>query len=58
MTSSSQLIQPLVALVIWSFVMWVWMYVTRIPAVLKMKMKLDPHLPNGATAVRGSMESG
>lgn len=47
MEPSTQLIQPLVALVIWSFIMWVWMYATRIPAIVKMKVKLDPQLPNG-----------
>ena len=47
MESGVQLIQPLVALVIWSCVMFFWMYLTRIPAVLAMKVKLDPQVPPG-----------
>ena len=27
--------------------MWGWMYVTRIPAIFKAKMRLDPHAPRG-----------
>src|SRR4051794_16799232 len=29
----SPILQPVVALVLWSFVMWAWLYATRIPAV-------------------------
>ena len=47
MESGLQLIQPVVALVIWSMVMWVWMYATRIPAIAAMKMVLDPEAPAG-----------
>ncbi len=47
MESETQLIQPIVALVIWSFVMWLWMYITRVPAILKMNMKMDPEAPAG-----------
>lgn len=43
----AQLLQPMLGLVIWSFVMWGWMYATRIPAIAKMKMRLDPCAPNG-----------
>ncbi len=31
---------PVLALVVWSLVMWVWMYVTRLPAMAK--AKIDP----------------
>src|SRR3546814_20844793 len=41
------LLQPLVVLVMWPFVMWLWMYATRIPAMTKMKMRLDPQRING-----------
>ncbi|MES2820208.1 MAG: MAPEG family protein [Pseudomonadota bacterium] len=44
---SSEILAPVVALVAWSMVMWVWMYATRIPAVRKVKMKLDPNAPRG-----------
>jgi hypothetical protein len=41
------LLRPAVALVAWTFVMWTWMYATRIPAILRMKMRMDPTLPRG-----------
>jgi hypothetical protein len=34
---------PVVALVIWSLVMWAWLYATRIPAVNRLKVPLDPN---------------
>ena len=42
----SPILAPLIALVLWSFVMWAWLYATRIPAVVKNKIVLDPHRPN------------
>ena len=39
--------QPVVVLLIWSLVIWSWMYATRIPAVVAMKMVLDPNVPKG-----------
>lgn len=33
---------PVIALVLWSFVMWAWLYATRIPAILKNKLVLGP----------------
>jgi len=47
MAVSVEIIGPVVALVVWSMVMWVWMYVTRIPAIRAAKMKLDPKAPSG-----------
>ena len=41
----SPLFQPVIALVLWSFVMWAWLYATRIPAVLKYKVVMTPHQP-------------
>ena len=41
------LLQPVVVLVVWSLVMWAWMYATRIPAIQKAKMRLDPNEVNG-----------
>ena len=43
----SLMFQPLIALVLWSFVMWAWLYATRIPAVRKYNVALDPHRPPG-----------
>jgi hypothetical protein len=44
---STEIIQPVVALVAWSMVMWVWMYITRIPAIQASNMRLDPNAPSG-----------
>lgn len=41
----SPILAPLVALVLWSFVMWAWLYATRIPAVTMGKIVYDPHRP-------------
>lgn len=41
----SQILAPVVVLVCWSLVMWVWLYATRIPAMQKAKLVLDPMLP-------------
>ena len=38
---------PVMALVAWSLVMWLWMYVTRLPAMRKAGMKPDPNAPRG-----------
>ena len=42
----SPILVPLLALVLWSFVMWAWLYATRIPALIKLKIAYDPFLPN------------
>ena len=41
----SAILKPLVALVIWTFVMWAWLYATRIPAIGKYKIALNPNRP-------------
>jgi hypothetical protein len=41
------ILQPVVALVLWSFAMWAWLYVSRIPAILRHKVKLDPYRSPG-----------
>lgn len=38
---------PVVALVLWSAVIWAWMYATRIPAIVSMRMVLDGNRPRG-----------
>ena len=30
------------ALVLWTFVMWVWLYATRIPAIRRLRVKMPP----------------
>jgi len=47
MTQANPMIAPAIALVLWSGVIWAWMYVTRIPAIYKARMKLDPMAPRG-----------
>ena len=41
----SPILAPVVALVLWSFVMWAWMYATRIPAIATNRIVYDPHRP-------------
>lgn len=39
------ILSAVVALVLWTFVMWFWLYATRLPAVIKGKIVYDPHRP-------------
>jgi hypothetical protein len=39
----SPILAPLIALVLWTFVMWAWMDAARIPAIRKYKVTLDPY---------------
>lgn len=41
----SEILKPVVALVLWSLVMWVWLHATRIPAMKAARTRLDPRLP-------------
>ena len=41
------ILAPLMALVQWTFVMWAWLYATRIPAIRKNKIVMDPQRPGG-----------
>jgi hypothetical protein len=43
----SSLLAPLMALVLWTFVMCAWMYATRIPAMMRLKVAYDPRRPVG-----------
>jgi hypothetical protein len=38
MMENSPLLQPMVALILWTMLIWLWMYVTRIPAMNKAKI--------------------
>lgn len=42
---SHSILQPVIALVIWSMVMWAWLYATRLPAMIRARTKLDATLP-------------
>jgi len=39
---TSPILQPVVALALWTFVMWAWMYATRIPAVQASGAPMNP----------------
>jgi hypothetical protein len=47
MTASVQYIGPVLALITWTMVMWLWMYATRLPAMRAARMKPDPNAPRG-----------
>lgn len=47
MTNATPMLAPVIALVIWSGVIWTWMYATRIPAIIRARMVLDPVMPRG-----------
>lgn len=47
MPASTAILAPVIALLLLTSVVWAWMYITRIPAIGKAKMKLDPNLPKG-----------
>ena len=47
MAQPQPMLAPVIALVVWTSVMWAWMYATRIPAILRMRMRLDGNLPRG-----------
>ncbi len=42
---SNSIYAPVIALVLWSFVMWAWLYATRIPAMLASGITYDPTKP-------------
>src|SRR3954471_11553303 len=42
-----EMLVPVIVLALWTHLMWLWMYVTRIPAIRAAQMKLDPHVPRG-----------
>jgi hypothetical protein len=43
---NSSILAPLLALVLWSFVMAAWLYATRIPAIAKHNIVYDPRRPS------------
>ncbi len=44
---TAPMLAPVIALVLWTFVVWGWMYATRIPAIIRSKMVLNPQAPRG-----------
>ena len=47
MATPQPMLAPVIALVAWTAVMWGWMYATRIPAILRLRIRLDGNLPRG-----------
>lgn len=48
---SSAMILPVLSLAVWTFVMWVWMYATRIPAMQKANIDVAEMSRTGAPLV-------
>jgi hypothetical protein len=42
-----KILLPTMCLAAWTMVMWFWMYAARIPAIRKVRMRLDPNFPRG-----------
>jgi len=40
------ILSAVIALVLWTFVMWIWLYATRIPAIVKGGIVCDPQRPS------------
>jgi hypothetical protein len=47
MPVSTEILSPVIALLVLTSVVWAWMYITRIPAIGKAGMKMDQNIPNG-----------
>jgi hypothetical protein len=47
-----EILRPVVALAIWTMVMWVWMYATRIPAITALPKSNDPNADVGWTGAK------
>ena len=47
MPTPNPLLAPVIVLVLWTAVIWCWMYATRIPAIIGARMRLDPNAPRG-----------
>ena len=46
------ILQPVVALLVWTMVMWAWMYATRIPAINKLPKDGNPNADVGWTGAK------
>src|SRR5215469_9338950 len=55
--SASPILTPVVALVLWSLVMLVWLYATRIPAMRRLDKAYDPRRPSSEFLDRLSPEA-
>lgn len=48
----AEILKPVAALAVWTMVMWVWMYATRIPAMTKAKVDPDALVQQGARSLK------
>jgi len=46
-TTTNAIVAPVIALALWTHVVWAWMYATRLPAIRNAKLVLDPTAPRG-----------
>jgi hypothetical protein len=51
MNTIAEIMQPIAALAAWTMVMWVWMYVTRIPAMSAAKVDADELVRQGGQSL-------
>lgn len=49
--TENQILQPAVALMIWTMIMWAWMYATRIPAMSKAQVDMDKLVRDPSTSL-------
>jgi hypothetical protein len=50
--SDVEILKPVVVLMAWTMVMWVWMYATRIPAINKLPKSNEPGADQGWTGAK------
>lgn len=46
------ILKPVVALLAWTMIMWLWMYATRLPAISKLPKSNDPGADQGWTGAK------
>lgn len=47
MPISTEILSPVIVLLLLTCVVWAWMYATRLPAIAKAGIKMDPQIPKG-----------
>jgi hypothetical protein len=51
MNTIAEIMQPIAALAAWTMVMWIWMYITRIPAMTAAKVDADELVRQGGQSL-------
>lgn len=54
----SEIVRPMAVLVAWSLAMWIWMYATRIPAMLAAKIDTAKLVGTTGADIRGKVPAG